>query len=75
MSDYTPTTEEVAEIYFQSGYKTTPEQFDRWLEQVQAGAWKEGYVAGFPKAMGGELDGSARAACCPVYQRRRTNDE
>lgn len=33
MSDYTPTTEEVAEIYFQSGYKTTPEQFYRWLAE------------------------------------------
>lgn len=42
MTDYTPTTEEVAEIYFQSGYKTTPEQFDRWLEQVKAEAWDEG---------------------------------
>lgn len=32
------------------------------VEQVKAEAWKEGYVAGFLKAMGGELDGSARAA-------------
>jgi flavin-dependent dehydrogenase len=35
---YTPTTEEVAEIYFQSGYMTTPEQFDRWLAEVKAEA-------------------------------------
>lgn len=53
MSEYTPTTEEVAEIYFQSGYMTTPEQFDRWLAGVQAEAWKEGYVAGFLQAIGG----------------------
>lgn len=33
MSDYIPTTEEVREIYFESGYKTTPEQFDRWLAE------------------------------------------
>jgi len=33
---YTPTTEEVAEIYFQSGYMTTPEQFDRWLTEHDA---------------------------------------
>ena len=36
MTDYTPTTEEVREIYFESGYKTTPEGFDRWLADVKA---------------------------------------
>lgn len=44
--EYTPTTEEVAEIYFESGYKTTPEQFDRWLASVKAEAWEAGCNAG-----------------------------
>lgn len=35
------------------------------MEQVQAEAWKEGYVAGFLKAMGDELGGSNREAVLP----------
>ena len=50
MSDYTPTTEEVRETYFITGYKTTPEQFDRWLRQVKAEVWDEA-VAGMSETM------------------------
>ncbi len=57
MSEYTPSTDEVRGAWIALTYNNTPEQFDRWLEQVKAEAWKEGYVAGFLKAMGGELNG------------------
>ena len=69
MSEHTPTTEEVRNGYirskrsaWQKSYAKEDIEFDRWLEQVEAEAWKEGYVSGFLKAMGGELDGSAREA-------------
>lgn len=64
MSEYIPSTEEVRDFISKTAW--SGEEFDRWLEQVKAEAWKEGYVAGFLKSMGGELDGSARAACCRV---------
>lgn len=54
MTEYTPTTEEVREIYYESGYKTTPEQFDRWLAEherkVKAEAWDEGHWEGWQNA-------------------------
>jgi hypothetical protein len=40
VSDYTPTTEEVRSY---SNY--IPEEFDRWLAEVKAKAWEEGYNA------------------------------
>lgn len=53
MSEYTPTTEEVREDF---AFPWDPEQvgdrparvaaFDRWLAQVEAAAWDEGYEAG-----------------------------
>ena len=70
MSECTPTTEEIREAFASrfwddySVYQPTEEDlgeeranFDRWLAGVQAEAWKEGYVAGFLQAMGGELGG------------------
>jgi hypothetical protein len=45
VSDYTPTTEEIREIYFESGYKTTPEQFDLWLAKVKREAIAEWQLA------------------------------
>ena len=48
MSDYTPTTEEVRLDYAPA--KTFPAdaeaQFDRWLAEVKAQAWQEGYGEG-----------------------------
>ena len=41
MSDYTPTTEEVRELA-----PLTEEEFDRWLAEVKAQAWEEGYISG-----------------------------
>lgn len=61
MSDYTPTTEEVRDAFairkwdnFQRNYPNSHdkterdaerERFDRWLAQVKAEAWIEGYYA------------------------------
>jgi hypothetical protein len=53
VSEYTPTTGEV-EFYFSRGrgYETGAEQlqrfaeFDRWLAEVKAQAWADGYTAG-----------------------------
>lgn len=71
MNEYLPTTDEVRDAYDYKQWlgvedESRVAEFDRWLEQVQAEAWKEGYVAGFLKAMGGELDGSAREAATRV---------
>ena len=66
MSEYTPTTKGIKSSSTEFNAKHSDEQFDRWLAGVQAEAWKEGYVAGFLKAMGGELDGSAREAATRV---------
>lgn len=60
MSDYTPTTEEVREAWIIARYWDDYElfdidekmrdeesaQFDRWLKQVKAEAWDEGFDAG-----------------------------
>ena len=53
MSEYTPTTEEVCEIYWQSGYKTTVEQFDRWLDSVKEESFKAGYMKAYLATMNG----------------------
>lgn len=57
MNDFIPTTEEVRKLIEISYNSSHIEEFDRWLAQVKAEAWKEGYVAGFLKAMGNELGG------------------
>ena len=54
-SEYVTTTEEVRDFISKTVWSVA--EFDRWLAGVQADAWKEGYVAGFLKAMGGELGG------------------
>ena len=53
MTDYTPPTEQVREIYAEirhecTGLDLNPHraEFDRWLEQVKAEAWEEGKRAG-----------------------------
>ena len=50
MSDYTPPTEQVREIYAEIRHESTRlglnphrAEFDRWLEQVKAEAWDEGH--------------------------------
>ena len=41
MTDYTPTTEEVRNLI----QGASAEEFERWLNEVKAEAWKEGYSA------------------------------
>ena len=42
MTEYTPTTGQVRQLYANS---MDPEGFDRWLAQVKSDAWDEGYLA------------------------------
>ena len=64
MSDWTPTTEQVRNGYrydpeddyynpLQAGANAerNARDFDRWLEQVKAEAWDEGYTSGRSNAM------------------------
>ena len=48
MDDYTPSTEDVREsyTYFRGTIPTVEHEaeFDRWLNEVRAEAWDEGYV-------------------------------
>jgi hypothetical protein len=46
VSDYTPTTEEVRTGYSTATYDDDKagEEFDRWLAEVKAQAWEEGYA-------------------------------
>ena len=52
MTDYTPTTEEVREAWGEykcsQPCKECPVEFNRWLAEVKADAWQEGYTAGKP---------------------------
>ncbi len=43
MTDYTPTTEEVWRAYINWEYGGAGIEFDRWLAEVKAQAWQEGY--------------------------------
>ena len=47
VSDYTPTTEEVRESYVLMqrciSYPNPEAEFDRWLAEVKAQAWQEGW--------------------------------
>lgn len=48
MNDWTPTTEDVREDYRDArimGDRDPDAEFERWLKQVQAEAWDEGYSA------------------------------
>ena len=42
-SDYTPTTEEVQRAYRNSEYGGPDTEFDRWLAEVKAQTWEEGW--------------------------------
>ena len=52
MDEYTPTTDEVRAQwgYNYPHYDNTPEEFDRWLEQVTRNAWARGYNEGYSTA-------------------------
>ena len=59
MSDYTPPTEQVREIYAEIRHESTGlgfdphrAEFDRWLEQVKAEAWDEGFADGVNHDLG-----------------------
>lgn len=52
MSDYTPSTEEVREMYWECSGEPRRDsgawaEFDRWFASVKAAAWREGYESGF----------------------------
>lgn len=51
MSDYTPSTDEVREVYADAGYHAEmgdlAEDFDHWLAKERAEAWDEGHRAGY----------------------------
>ena len=57
MSDYTPTTEVIRHAVtfprerLGEPRPIKPKAFDRWLEQVRAEAWDEGYTSGRSNAM------------------------
>ena len=57
MSDYTPTTEVIRHAVsfprerLGEPRPIKPEAFDRWLEQVKAEAWDQGYTSGMSNAM------------------------
>lgn len=44
MTDYTPTTEEVRGLY-SMGNPEEIFEFDRWLAEVKAQAWQDGWYA------------------------------
>jgi len=52
VSEYTPTTEQMREdcgaaaVHFLIRKDVALERFDRWLRQVKAEAWDEGFSAG-----------------------------
>ena len=49
MNDYVPTTEEIRLLMQSSNiaFEIPPEGFDRWLAEVKAEAWEEGYGTGW----------------------------
>ena len=63
MSDYTPTTDEINSVWrsrYDSQYhwaageelRGYEDEFDRWLEQVRAEAWDEGFADGVNHDLG-----------------------
>ncbi len=46
MTDYTPTTEEVWRAYINWEYGGPGAEFDRWLAEVKAEVWQEGFDRG-----------------------------
>lgn len=44
MSDYIPTTEEVRNWWTNGDVGLLGQEFDRWLDEVKAQAWEEGWM-------------------------------
>jgi hypothetical protein len=44
VTDYTPTTEEIKTVYSRA-HCSRKEMFDRWLAEVKAQAWQDGWYA------------------------------
>ena len=56
MSDYTPTTEDVREVFAGGIYRHftyAGAEFDRWLAEVKAQAWEEGHSQPWELGEGG----------------------
>ena len=51
MSEYIPTTEEVRNRYLSEVFPEDEAEFDRWLAQIKAEAWDEGFDAGVDHAI------------------------
>ena len=60
MSDYTPTTEEIRAGYSTATYDDAKAEaeFDRWLAEVKAEAWQEGWDIGASTVVNYALNGS-----------------
>lgn len=52
--DYTPTTEEVRSAWM-DGLSSLGAEFDRWLAEVKAQAWEEGFVHGAGSPVTGSI--------------------
>ena len=70
--DYTPTTEEVRNGYVGAGSEPNPyvsederAEFDCWLAEVKAQAWKEGFDAGEKDYAVHSLTGQWDTDCTP----------
>lgn len=80
MSDYTPTTQEVRTSYGAAVTFPTmslPERrraFDRWLEQVKAGAWDEGKRAGLRQSDWEHGDTATRYVAVNPYRQTRETE-
>ena len=69
---YTPTTEVVRTDYIRTQFTDVDkagEEFDRWLAEVKAEVWDEGYVIGMLVAMG------ANTQTNPYRQEGAANNE
>lgn len=84
MSDYTPTTDKIEDAWCsrydgehswasgeeRRGYEA---EFNRWLEQVKAEAWDEGFDAGERDAF--DLNENPDHECIPnPHRKEQTND-
>ena len=80
MNDYTPPTEQVREIYSEIRHESTGlgldphrAEFDRWLEQVKAEAWHEGYGCGRDDQEAETRTNQMHVTLNP-YRKAQTND-
>ena len=55
MSEYIPTTEEVRNRYLSEVFPEDEAEFDRWLAQIKAEAWDEGFDAGVDHSVHGNF--------------------